>query len=86
VQTLRGHRDWVFCVAFAPDSRTLASAGREGAVLLWDVPAGRLLATLTPHAKEAGCVAFSPDGKTLASSGVDGVVQLWDVSRVVGAP
>jgi WD40 repeat protein len=37
--TLSGHRGPVTSLVFAPDSRTLASGGADGSVLLWDVAA-----------------------------------------------
>jgi WD40 repeat protein len=36
---LRGHRGRVTALAFAPDSRTLASGGADTSILLWDVAA-----------------------------------------------
>jgi WD40 repeat protein len=77
-------------VAFSPDSRTLAVArgtnNQPSEVQLWDVPSGRLLATLSGHASGMGSLAFSPDGNTLASGDQHGVVKLWDVARVVHRP
>ena len=35
--TLEGHRGRVTSLAFAPDSRTLASGGADSSILLWDV-------------------------------------------------
>ena len=54
-----------------------ASAGVDGKILLWDLPAEKLASTL-----DAGtpvrALAASADGKALASAGDDGAVQLWD--------
>jgi WD40 repeat protein len=46
--TLRGHTDEVYSLAFAPDGKLLASAGRDGTVRLWELPAGKEVARLVP--------------------------------------
>jgi WD40 repeat protein len=67
---------------YCPNGKTLASAGRDHKVIVWDATTGESLATLSAHSQEANGVTFSPDGKMLASSDRDGHVKLWDVSKL----
>jgi WD40 repeat protein len=76
---LPGHRDGaILSLAFAPDGKTLATAGVDGSVRLWDVEARQERAPLLGHVREVFGVAFSPDGALLATAGRDGTVRLWD--------
>jgi WD40 repeat protein len=68
----------VLSVSWSPDGKTLASGGWDHKIKLWDVAAGKELATLTGHTDEVFAVAWSPDGKTLASASTDKTVKLWD--------
>jgi len=67
-------------VAFAPDGKTLASAGDNQAIKLWDVTSGREVATLRSAPMGVNSVAFSPNGRNLASGSDDKKIKLWDVS------
>jgi WD40 repeat protein len=74
-------------LAISPDGLTLASAGTDGIVTLWEVGTWRRLSTLRGHTgeywwtREIWCLAFSPDGRFVASGGGDETVRLWDVNE-----
>jgi WD40 repeat protein/transcriptional regulator with XRE-family HTH domain len=89
IRILAGHAGPVESVAFSPDGKTLATGTRKGAVQLWDVATGRLIATpVTGGTGDVSSMAFSPDGNTLAIGGFNGIVRLWDVAthHLDGAP
>lgn len=65
----------------SPDNRLVATANKEGTIMLIDINQGKILGTLEGHKGWVQSVTFSPDGKTLYSGAEDKVVKVWDVSK-----
>lgn len=81
--TLAAHKDGpVWSVVFSPDSKTLATAGRDRVIGLWDMTKAKPTMTpLTGHEDGVRGVAFDSTGKWLFSTGgEDGQLRTWDVS------
>ena len=64
--TLRGYTDdGASVAAFAPDGRTIATAGAGGTINLWDPLTGRRLQTLAGPPVNVTSLSFARDGDTL---------------------
>lgn len=74
----------VTSLAFSPNGQTLASASKDGALILWDVRSRQLVSSLLVGSVEPDkqrpifAVTFSPDGSRLVSAGSE--VLVWDLS------
>jgi len=81
---LWGHSSVIDDLAFSPDGKRLASAGRnpDDGVRIWDVATGSGLLGLYG----ARSVAFSPDGKRLAVGTRSADVRVYDMSPIDGQP
>ncbi|RQH21662.1 hypothetical protein D5R40_31390, partial [Okeania hirsuta] len=77
LQTLKGHENFVYGIAFSPDGETIASGSADNTVKLWNRQ-GQLLQTLKGHENFVYGIAFSPDGETIASGSADNTVKLWN--------
>ncbi|MEO1352743.1 MAG: WD40 repeat domain-containing protein [Cyanobacteria bacterium J06635_15] len=79
-RVLEHHKDRVNAIAFQPNSLTLASAGQDGRIALWQ-NAQKLSQTLKGFSGGATCLAWSVSGDRLAVGGTAGELRIWQVSH-----
>jgi len=73
--------DQALSLDYSHDGKTLATAGFDGVVHLWDAVKGTHLGALKGEKKSTiRSVTFAPDGKTVACVNDAGLARLWDVA------
>jgi len=66
---------------FSPDGRYMLTTGREGAIRLWDLPAGKVIKVFWGHTGWVPALAFSKDCRSILSAGADGSIRLWSLNQ-----
>ncbi len=81
-RVLRGHTAGISGLAYAPDSRLLATAGDDRSVRLWDPDTGKEQLVLRGHVDGVSALAFAPDSSFLVTAGHDGAIKRWDLGAL----
>lgn len=74
----QGWDDIVRAICFSADGKTLAAAGDDGNIRLWDIGNRKVLRTMAGHHAAITCLDLSADSKLLVSGSQDETVRLWD--------
>jgi WD40 repeat protein len=78
--TFPGRERAVLAVAFTPDGATLATAGMDETIRLWDLATTRIRSTLPCPGGAVDALAIAPGGKLMASLGSNENVTLWSMA------
>lgn len=71
-------------MAISPDGRTLASAGLDASIYLWDLGSARPIKKMTGHTAPIESLSFSAESSVLVSGSLDCTVRCWDVKGAGG--
>ena len=80
LRTLEQQYTRVEALAWSRDGRTVASAGRDGEIRLWDAATGKDVCPQPGHLAGVFRAVLSPDGKTAVTAGWDRTVRWWDTA------
>jgi WD40 repeat protein len=67
----------VYSAAFTPDARRVVSAGRDGAIRLWDRTSRREIRRVDARQGQLYAARPSPGGQRVVSAGSTGTVKVW---------
>uniref|UniRef100_A0AC35TVF6 WD_REPEATS_REGION domain-containing protein n=1 Tax=Rhabditophanes sp. KR3021 TaxID=114890 RepID=A0AC35TVF6_9BILA len=79
--TLNGHKQWITSLSWQPahkdpESRMLASCGKDGCIRIWDTILHQTVRILSGHAACVTCVKWGGEG-LIYSSSQDRTVKVW---------
>ena len=83
IQTYTGHEKEITCLRFSPDGRWVASAAKDGQLLIWDLVAGKLLNSIRSlPAAYVNTFEFNPCELVLAASTTAKAIKFFDLDTM----
>ncbi|OZH51970.1 sugar-binding protein [Hydrocoleum sp. CS-953] len=76
MRVLAGHQAIISAIAISPNGQTIASAGDDKTIKVWNIE-GQLLHSFVAHNEKIWKLAFTPDSQTIVSASQDETVKLW---------
>ncbi len=78
---MRGYEGPISHAVFNPDGSLVAAGCSDGAVRVFDVKNGDVVATLLGHSQQVASLAFNDDGSQLVTASGDRTARVWDAGR-----
>lgn len=78
-EVLKGHKAEVYRVAITGDGWRAISGSRDKTARVWDVEAGKCLATLEGHSSGVPGIGVTADGQRAVSGSYDNTVRVWEL-------
>ncbi|MBM2816971.1 MAG: Choice-of-anchor protein [Ignavibacteria bacterium] len=79
MMTIFGHTNTINTLAFSPDGSNIASSGRDGLSLVWDVSSG-VVKTVIPDFVSQTCIGYSKDGNVIIGTDLTNL-NFWDTGK-----
>ncbi|EDW61740.2 chromatin assembly factor 1 subunit B [Drosophila virilis] len=80
LKVLRGHREDVYDLSWAPNSQFLVTGSVDNTAMLWDVHKGKSLAILDDHKGYVQGVAWDPCNQFIATMSTDRHLRVFDAN------
>jgi WD domain, G-beta repeat len=79
-KTLTGHTEGIWAIALSSNGQTLASAGEDKTIKIWNLDTGKVVFNLVGHRGAVRTIALTNDSKTLVSGSGDGTIKIWNLN------
>ncbi|MCE9564988.1 MAG: DUF1080 domain-containing protein [Planctomycetes bacterium] len=75
------HKVHLYCLAFAPNGKSLLSGSSEGVLKLWSVAERREVTAIRTDPVCVNSIAYAADGRHAVTAGSDGHAKVWKLTK-----